>query len=141
LTAVKRNPDRFPADFMFQLSARELELWRSHFVISNPAAKMGLRRAPLAFTEHGSLMAATVLNSPRAVQASLYVVRAFVQLRQFLAMHKALARRLAVHEKKLVSHDQAIAGLMSTIRTLLAPAEPSIRRPIGFVTPEEKKRS
>jgi hypothetical protein len=139
--AVKRNPDRFPADFMFQLSARELELWRSHFVISNPAAKMGLRRAPLAFTEHGSLMAATVLNSPRAVQASLYVVRAFVQLRQFLAMHKALARQLAAHEKKLVSHDQAISGLMSTIRTLLAPAEPAIRRPIGFVTPDEKKRS
>jgi hypothetical protein len=66
--AVKRNPDRFPADFMFQLSAEEFEQWRSHIVISNPSAKMGLRRPPFAFTEHGALMAATVLNSPRAVE-------------------------------------------------------------------------
>jgi len=137
--AVKRNPDRFPADFMFKLSPRELKLWRSHFVISNPAAKMALRRPPLAFTEHGALMAATVLNSPRAVKASLYVVRAFVQLRQFLAMHTELARRLAAHEKRLVSHDQAIAGLMNTIRTLLAPAESPARRPIGFVIEREEK--
>jgi ORF6N domain len=67
---LKRNPDRFPRDFMFRLSASELEAWRSQFVISKPSAKMGLRRAPFAFTEHGALMAATVLNSPRAVQAS-----------------------------------------------------------------------
>jgi hypothetical protein len=139
--AVKRNAERFPADFMFQLSAKELEAWRSHFVMSNPGARMGLRRTPFAFTEHGALMAGTVLNSPRAVQTSLYVVRAFVRLRQFLATHKNLARRLAEHEKKLASHDQAIAGLMNTIRSLLAPPEPSRRRPIGFVTQDEKKRA
>ena len=63
--AVKRNAERFPPDFMFRLSDKELENWRSQFVMSNPKAKMGLRRAPLAFTEHGALMAATVLNSPR----------------------------------------------------------------------------
>jgi len=139
--AVKRNAERFPPDFMFRLSGNELAAWRSQVVMSNPGAKMGLRRAPFAFTEHGALMAATVLNSPRAVQASLYVVRAFVRLRQFLASHKDLARRLAAHEKKLASHDQAIAGLMHTIRTLMAPPEPPKRRPIGFVTPDEKKRS
>ncbi|MDH4191228.1 MAG: ORF6N domain-containing protein [Betaproteobacteria bacterium] len=108
--AVKRNAQRFPPDFMFQLSARELENWRSQFVMSNPGAKMGLRRAPFAFTEHGALMAATVLNSPRAVETSLYVVRAFARLRQFLASHKDLTRRLEEHEKKLGLHDQAIAA-------------------------------
>jgi len=139
--AVKRNAERFPPDFMFRLSGNELAAWRSQVVMSNPGAKMSLRRAPFAFTEHGALMAATVLNSPRAVQASLYVVRAFVRLRQFLAAHKDLARRLDAHEKKLASHDQAIAGLMHTIRQLMAPPEPPKRRPIGFVTPDEKKRS
>src|SRR5437773_1433503 len=104
-------------------------------------ARMGLRRAPFAFTEHGALMAATVLNSPRAVETSVYVVRAFIRLRQFLATHKDLARRLEEHEKKLSTHDQAIAGLMNTIRTLMAPPEPPRRRPIGFVNPDEKTRS
>lgn len=137
--AVKRNAERFPGDFMFRLSAREFEHWRSQAVISNPGARMGLRRAPFAFTEHGALMAATVLNSPRAVETSLYVVRAFVRLRRFLAAHKDLARRLAEHEKKLASHDQAIAGLVNTIRSLMAPPLPR-RRSIGFVTPDEKKR-
>jgi ORF6N domain len=139
--AVKRNRERFPADFMFRLSAKELEAWRSHFVMSNPGARMGLRRAPFAFTEHGALMAATVLNSRRAVETSVYVVRAFIRVRQFLATHKDLARRLEEHEKKLSTHDQAIAGLMNTIRTLMAPPEPPRRRPIGFVNPDEKKRS
>lgn len=139
--AVKRNGERFPPDFMFRLSAKALAAWRSQLVMSNPGAKMGLRRAPFAFTEHGALMAATVLNSPRAVETSLYVVRAFVRLRQFLASHKDLARRLEQHERKLASHDQAIAGLVSTIRSLMAPPEAPKRRPIGFVTPDEKKRS
>jgi hypothetical protein len=137
--AIKRNFERFPSDFMFQLSAKELENWRSQSVISNPGAKMGLRRPPLAFTEHGALMAATVLDSPRAVQASLYVVRAFVQIRQFLASHKDLARRLEEHEKKLTTHDQAIAGLFQTIRRLMAPPAPPRRRPIGFVTDNQKR--
>lgn len=132
--AVKRNPDRFPRDFMFRLSASELEAWRSQFVISKPSAKMGLRRAPYAFTEHGALMAATVLNSPRAVEASLYVVRAFVRLRRLLATHRDLARRLEQHERRLARHDHAIAGLMSTIRSLREPRQPPRRRPIGFIT-------
>ena len=132
--AIKRNPERFPPDFMFRLSAGELKNWRSQFVISNPHARMALRRAPYVFTEHGALMAATVLNSRRAVQTSLYVVRAFVRLRQLLATHKALARRIERHERKLSQHDHAIAGLMDTIRDLLAPNSPIRRRPIGFIT-------
>ncbi len=138
--AVKRNTERFPSDFMFRLSARELKVWRSQFVMSNQGAKMGLRRAPFAFTEHGALMAATVLNSSRAVETSLYVVRAFVQLRHFLASHKNLARRLEDHEKKLATHDQAIAGLVNTIRQLMAPPAPIRRRPIGFISTDGKKR-
>jgi hypothetical protein len=136
--AVKRNAERFPADFMFRLSARELSDWRSQIVISNARAKMGLRYAPLAFTEHGALMAATVLNSARAVQASLYVVRAFIQLRKILATHKDLARRLEEHEGRLGRHDQAISGLLATIRQLMASPAPPPRRPIGFVLPDEK---
>ena len=95
---------------------------------------MALRHAPYAFTEHGALMAATVLNSRRAVETSLYVVRAFVRLRQLLATHRALARRIERHERKLSQHDHAIAGLMHTIRDLLAPNRPTRPRPIGFVT-------
>ena len=88
---------------------------------------------PLAFTEHGSIMAATILNSTRAIEVSVYVVRAFVRLRELLASNKELARRLDQLEKKLGSHDQAIAGLVNTIRSLMAAPEPPRRRPIGFV--------
>lgn len=84
-------------------------------------------------------MAATILNSPRAIEVSVYVVRAFVRLREFLVTHADLARRLEAHEKKLASHDQAIAGLVSTLRSLMASPQPK-RCPIGFVTPDEKKQ-
>jgi len=135
--AIKRNAERFPADFMFRLSAKELEKWRSQFVMSNPGAKMGLRRAPMAFTEHGALMAATVLSSLRAVATSVFVVRAFVRLRLFLAANRDLAYRIDEHERKLASHDQAIAGLVNTIRQLTV-SPPSKGRPIGFITPGEE---
>ena len=94
--AVKRNLDRFPDDFLFQLSRQDLAILRSQSVISS-SAHGGRRSAPYAFTEHGALMAATVLNSPRAVEMSLYVVRAFVQLRETLAAHKGLAARIALN--------------------------------------------
>jgi hypothetical protein len=134
--AVKRNNERFPADFMFRLSAKELAKWRSQFVISNPAARMGLRRAPFAFTEHGALMVATVLNSPRAVKISVYVVRAFVALREFLATHRDISRRLHEHQKKLAAHDRTIVELVKAIRALMTKPEPAKGRPIGFVTPD-----
>jgi hypothetical protein len=131
--AVKRNRERFPSDFMFRLSPKELSIWRSQFVMSNLAAKMALRRPPFAFTEHGALMAATVLSSPRAIQASLYVVRAFIRLRDFLARHHDIARTLGEHGKRLTGHDTAIVELMAAVRRLMASPGPK-RRPIGFVT-------
>ena len=110
-------------------------------MISNPGARMALRRRLFAFTEHGALMAATVLNSARATEVSVYVVRAFVQLRDMLVAHKVLAKRLdeleARIERKLATRDRTIAGILEAIRQLMTPPEPK-KRPIGFVIPKEK---
>lgn len=92
--AVKRNLARFPQDFMFQLGNEELENWRSQIATSNPAAKMGIRRPPYAFTEHGVAMLSAVLNSERAIRMSILIVRAFVKLREVLAANKDLARKI-----------------------------------------------
>jgi hypothetical protein len=124
-------------DFMFQLNAPEAEALRSQIATSNapPQGRGGRRYLPYAFTEHGAIMAATILNSPRAVEMSVYVVRAFVQLRELLASNKELARRFAQLEtrldKKLFAHDEAIAAILSAIRQLMHPPVPK-RRPIGF---------
>lgn len=139
---VRRNAERFPGDFMFQLAPEEWEALRSQFATSNEPTRGGRRYAPFVFTEHGAIMAATVLNSPRAVEVSIYVVRAFVQLRELLAGHKELAKRLdqleARMERKLLTHDQAIAGILDAIRQLMAPPPAPKKRPIGFVTGDEK---
>ncbi len=130
--AVKRNIDRFPSDFMFQLSPRELEDWRSRIVISNPSAKMALRRRPYAFTEHGVAMLSSVLRSPRAVQVNIEIVRAFVRLRRLLASHKALARKLDTLEQK---YDAQFKVVFDAIRQLMAsPPESKKRRRMGFHT-------
>jgi hypothetical protein len=104
------------------------------FATSN-TGRGGRRYLPYAFTEHGAIQAANVLNSPRAVEMGIYVVRAFVQLREFLSSNKDLARRLdqleARIEKKLATHDEAIAAMLSAIRELMNPPAPK-RRPIGF---------
>jgi hypothetical protein len=92
--AVKRNSDRFPEDFMFQLSKEELENWRSQIAMSNPGARMGLRRPPYAFTELGVAMLSPVLNSDRAVKMNILIMRAFVRLREMLATHKSWPARL-----------------------------------------------
>ncbi|MDX6611451.1 MAG: hypothetical protein QOD75_637 [Blastocatellia bacterium] len=102
IQAIKRNPKRFPSDFMFQLKAKEFDVLRSQFVISK--GRGGRRYLPYAFTEHGSIMAANVLNSDRAVQTSVQVVRAFVKLRQMLAANADLARKLEGLEKKYDRH-------------------------------------
>lgn len=137
--AVKRNVERFPADFLFQLSADEQRALRSQPVTSNGGARGGRRYAPWAFTEHGALMAATVLNSARAVEMSVFVVRAFVQLREFLATHRELAVKLDELERKLSTHDQAIAGLIDAIRQLTA-TPPRQSCPIGFTADLNKKQ-
>ena len=127
---VKRNPDRFPSDFMFQLTQEEFSSLMLQSATSN-IGHGGRRKRPYAFTEHGAIMLATVLNSPVAVRASLQVVRAFVRLREMLASNVVLAHKLAELERKLEGHDQAIHNLFEAIRQLLAP-QPKRRRQIGF---------
>lgn len=138
---VRRNAERFPGDFMFALEQDEWEALRSQFATLKTGRGQHRKYLPYAFTEHGAIMAATVLNSPRAVEVSIYVVRAFVQLRELLAGHKELAKRLdqleARMERKLLTHDQAIAGILDAIRQLMAPPAQK-KRPIGFVTGEKK---
>jgi hypothetical protein len=132
---VRRNRSRFPPDFIFELTAPEFANLKSHFATSSWG---GRRKRPLAFTEHGAIMAATVLNSSRAVEMTIYVVRAFVQLRHLLATDKELAQKLAELERKLATHDQAITGIIKTIRELVNPPE-TRKRQIGFVELEERK--
>ena len=131
--AVKRNSERFPDDFMFQLSKPEFDDLKSQNVISSVSGWGGARRAtPYAFTEHGAIMAASVLNTPRAIAASVYVVRTFVKLRELLSTHKELAAKLAELERKVGSHDVAIQSLMTAIRRLMEPPPAPPRPRIGF---------
>jgi hypothetical protein len=128
--AVKRNAERFPEDFMFRLSAAEHAALISQIATSK-SGRGGRRKLPWAFTEHGAIQAANVLNSPRAIAMGVYVVRAFVQLRELLASNTALARKLDELERKYKHHDEAIAAILSAIRELMHPPAPK-RRPIGF---------
>ena len=114
---------------MFQLTKEELENWRSHFVTSNPAAKLGLRRRPYVFTEQGVAMLSSVLRSPRAVAVNIEIMRAFVRLRQMLASHADLARRLDELEKK---YDSQFRAVFDAIRQLMVPPETPKKRRIGF---------
>lgn len=132
---VKRNLGRFPGDFMFQLNDDEHAALRSQFATSK-MGRGGRRYAPYAFTEHGAIMAATILNSPKAVEMSVFVVRAFVQLREMLSTRKELAARLEVLEMKVGSHDEAITDIINAIRQLMAAPEPN-KHPIGFVIPAD----
>jgi hypothetical protein len=164
---VKRNAARFPADFIFRLtktetaalnrsqnasgsqkhreylaSVEETSSLRSQIATLKTGRGQHRKYLPFAFTEHGAIMAATILSSPRAIEMSVYVVRAFVQLREMLASNKELARRFAQLEtrldKKLTIHDEAIAAILSAIRQLMHPPVPK-RRPIGFTADLSEK--
>ena len=149
--AVKRNAARFPSDFMFQLTAEESDSLRSQIATLNTVASgRGQHRKylPYVFTEHGAIMAAMVLNSPRAVEVSVYVVRAFVRLREAAVLHKDLAERLSSLEEKTeslaMSHDtfsrntrNQLRQVFDALRELTIPPDPP-KRPIGFITPEDK---
>jgi hypothetical protein len=139
--AVKRNIRRFPKDFMLRLTTAEHAALISQFATSKPG-RGGRRKLPWAFTEHGAIQAANVLNSPRAVGMGVYVVRAFVQLRELLTSNKDLARRLDELEarlgKKLATHDEAITAVLSAIRELMNPPQPK-RRGIGFTADLNEK--
>jgi ORF6N domain-containing protein len=138
--AVKRNSDRFPEDFMFQLSmeeARVLYLSRSQSVTLKRGRNIKYR--PHVFTEHGAVMLANVLQSPVAVRASIQVVRAFVHLRQILATHQDLARKMEALERKIGKHDTDLDAILEVLQELLEPPpSPATKRPIGFVTPAKK---
>ena len=132
---AKRNAKRFPPAFRFQLSAHEVKLLRSQNVIASEGHG-GARYLPYAFTEHGAIMAATVLNSERAVEMSVFVVLAFVRMRRAIAGNRHILTKLAELERRLESHDAEILGLMEAIRDLMTPEEPNRRR-IGFEAPVE----
>jgi ORF6N domain len=130
---TKRNRKKFPADFMFQLTPRENRSLRSQFATSN-IGRGGRRSLPYAFTEHGAIMAATVLNSKQAVEMSVFVVRAFVRLREMLAANRELAARIEELEEHLETHDGAIQEIFHVIKKLMNL--PSRRRSkIGFALP------
>lgn len=134
--AVKRNAERFPNDFMFQLTTSEKN---EVVTICDHLAKLKYSPSlPYAFTEHGALMLGNVLKSERAVEVSLHVVRAFVRLRELVAGHKELAQKLNQLERKVGAHDKAIAEIINAIRELMVPAEPKKKRPIGFASWKEK---
>ena len=125
---VRRNNDRFPADFMFQLTKEELKNWRCQFGTSNSADKMGLRYPPFAFTEPGVAMLSSVLNSKRAVQVNIQIIRTFIKLREMLLTHAELKRKIEEMEGK---YDQQFQLVFDAIRQLLTPPEKPKRR-IGF---------
>jgi phage regulator Rha-like protein len=127
---VKRNADRFPSEFAFQLATKELTILRSQIATSRLHG--GRRYLPYVFTEHGVLMAANVLNSPRAVAVSVALVKAFVRLREVLATNQVVAKRLAEVEKTLVTHDAALRDIYQRIRPLLLPPPDPPRKKIGF---------
>src|SRR3970282_2158432 len=134
---VHRNSERFPEDFMFQLTVEEFENLKSQFATSSWG---GRRKLPYAFTEHGAIMAASVLNSSRAIEIGVHVVRAFVHLRELVSTHKALAQKLNQLERKVGAHDRAIAELINAIRLLMMPLDTKKKRPIGFASWKEKSK-
>ncbi|MDX2081108.1 MAG: ORF6N domain-containing protein [Terrimicrobiaceae bacterium] len=159
---VKRNTERFPEDFMFQLTADEWENLKSQIATSSLEGESpealgsqiatldgeevntpkrsqsvtgshgGRRKLPYAFTEHGAIMAATVLNSPEAVTMSVYVVRAFVQMREQMASNREILKRLAEIDQTLLQHDQALQVIWTQLQPLLAPPPEPEKRRIGF---------
>jgi ORF6N domain len=144
---LKRNRSRFPDDFAFQLSTEEFRNLKSQIATSSLMSQFvtssghgGRRKLPWAFTEHGALMLASVLNSEVAVQASVRVVRAFVKLREMVAANAQLAAKLEELERRFDSHDEAIANLFAALKQLLEPTDAPKRREIGFHVREEGVR-
>jgi hypothetical protein len=129
--AIKRNADRFPTDFRFQITHQEFACLRSQFATSN-MGRGGHGYRPFAFTEHGALMVANVLNSPDAIRMSIVVVRAFFALRRMILDHKALSAKLAELDNRIGAHDEQLAEIVEAIRRLTAPDGPAHGRKIGF---------
>ena len=127
---VRRNRNRFPADFMFELNKKEFENWRSQFATSNSEI-MGMRHAPFAFTEHGILMLSSILNTDRAIKVNIRIMMIFIKMREMLHTHKALLEKLEQLEKKVTGHDDSIKLIFQSLRRFLQNQNPPRRR-IGF---------
>ena len=129
---VKRNRHRFPEDFMFQLTAEEATALRSHFAILKTGRGQHRKFLPYAFTEQGVAMLSSVLNSDRAIEVNMAIMRAFVRLREIMSTHKDLARNLDDLERKLGEHDQNFQVVFEAIRQLMAPPAAPAKPRIGF---------
>ncbi len=129
---VKRNLERFPSDFMFELSPDEFENWRSQFGTSNSADKMGLRYAPFVFTELGIAMLSSVLNSKTAIEVNIQIIRIFTKMREMLLTHKDILLKLEQLERKVGDHNEDIQLIFEYLKQLLNPPQPP-RRKIGFI--------
>ena len=136
---VNRNRVRFPEDFMFQLNEEEFAALRLQFATLKAGRGQHRKYAPYVFTEHGAIMAATLLNSPRATELSVYVVRAFVELRGMLTSNRELASKVHTLERKVSVHERNIAELVDSMAELLATPPPPAKRSIGFLPLEDKK--
>jgi phage regulator Rha-like protein len=136
---IKRNRNRFPMDFLFTVSNAEYRSLRSQIATSN-SGRGGRRYLPHAFTEHGAIMAATILNSKRAIEMSIFVVRAFVQMRQAAVVNRQVVSKLAELEEHLDRHDEEIQDLVEAIRELMAPLPAGTRR-IGFEAPSSATKA
>ncbi len=134
---VRRNPARFPPDFMFQLTKEEYAVLRSQFATLEKGRGRHRKYLPLAFTEQGVAMMSSVLNSERAILVNVEIMRTFVRLREILATHKDLARKLEELEKK---YDEQFAVVFDAIRELMKPPEPPPKRRIGFGVEERRAR-
>jgi hypothetical protein len=137
--AVRRNHARFPRDFAFQLTDKELRDLMSQNVISS-SGHGGVRKRPWVFTEHGAIMAANLLNSERAIQVSVFVVRAFVRLREVLVEHRELVRKISQLERRIAGHDQEIQTILEAIRQLMEPSPADPKPKIGFGVRERPVR-
>jgi len=136
--AVKRNIDRFPSDFMFEMNSKELKNWRSQFVTSN-SEKMGLRHLPFCFTEQGVAMLSSVLKSEIAIQVHIQIIRVFAKIKKLLLTHKDILLQLEKIEKRLTRHDQEIVIIFKYLKQLLNPTQPERRR-IGFRQEDDNKK-
>ena len=137
--AVKRNPDRFPPDFMFQLSLEEVHFLKCQFGISKPSRGGRRRSRPFVFTEQGVAMLSSVLQSECAVKINIAIMRAFVKLREMLETNRELARKFSKLEQRVGKHDEEITAILEAIRQLIAPPKKA-RREIGFHVREKAPR-
>ena len=137
---VRRNIDKFPEDFMFQLTKEEFANLKSQIATSS-SGWGGRRKPPLVFTEHGALQAANVLNSVRANKMSVYIIRAFVRLREMALTNEKLARKVGQLETRVSEHDEILIEMVREIRQLIETPKPrGEKRSIGFIIPDELKK-